>query len=770
MKSITAALIVILTINCSLGQIPTQWLRLYHVEGWENFNDVYETNDGGLIACGAIDNLPEAGTGKTLVIRMTANGDVVWRLSLEDFDSNSFLNSIIETDDGDFISVGQSYRSQRAIAYRISRDGQLIWRHEYDTRSFKGVIELKAGSFVICGGYDLNLIHINGDGRVIWQRNYSPGYRCLFYALRETDNGVVAGGSGSRSMGSSRFYAVKVNTRNGDPVWSRLYTEIDVNTYARSMCSTHDGGFIIVGFSGVQRELENGHWLKLNSQGEPVWFGIHQANSDVWLNNVVRFIDGGFAIVGLYHFDNGSFTHPIVIRLNSRGQEQWCSEYIFEEDERIGERGFSQFLSSISTRQNELVACGDAPSAQDDGRRDAILMKFETDVLTADYLSILPADTSIWALKDTSITFSVHPRGDRFNNITYEWSYQDSVVSRRDSCRIRFEETGDFPVVCRATANDWTVPVQWNAHIRDLMIIRQTPDTLDLNLRRGSSQTFTLDSVAAIQDNDPIQYLWTLADLTNQQSEEIGEDSSVTVDFLRSGNYAVTGEAYRGDASDAVTWRIAVRGAVLDFVPSSLDLTVRTDTTLHFEVFAFNPGSDSLSYSWYFGEDLIGLDSAADVIFGPEEGLFQVTAVVMDGMEGDTVVWNVRTITPDGIKDCRFKIADWGIEDVWPNPFNSAVTIRYQSAESGKSGDRLTIHDISGREVARLTGDPPFSSPPASKGGKESGIKQGKNSVTQSLSHSVTSTWDASNYPAGVYLIRLQSGSQVAVKKVVLMR
>jgi hypothetical protein len=325
-------------------------------------------------------------------------------------------------------------------------------------------------------------------------------------------------------------------------------------------------------------------------------------------------------------------------------------------------------------------------------------------------------------------------------------------------------------VQCLVADEDASASVRWHVTVSNLFIARHTPDTLELTLLRGSSQTFTLDSVAAIQDNDPIQYLWTLADLTNQQSQEIGEDSSVAVDFVRSGNYAVTGEAYRGDASDAVTWRIAVRGAVLDFVPPSLDLTIRTDTTVHFEVFAFNPGSDSLSYWWYFGENLIGLDSAAEVIFGPEEGVYQVSAVVMVGMEGDTVIWRVRTVAPDRIEDCRLKIEDWGIEEVWPNPFNSQITIRYQSAESAKSAVRLTIHEISGREVARLTGDPPFSSPPASKGGKESGIKQGKNSVTQSLSHSVTSTWDASNYPAGVYLIRLQSGSQVAVKKVVLMR
>jgi hypothetical protein len=393
-------------------------------------------------------------------------------------------------------------------------------------------------------------------------------------------------------------------------------------------------------------------------------------------------------------------------------------------------------------------------------------------------------------LSADSLLFDVEVVDLQNDSISYSWTLDDDLVSTDTCVVLSFVRISEHNLICRVADTTGSDSTRWHITVSDLFIARHTPDTLDLTLRRGASQTFTLDSVAAIQDNDPIQYLWTLTDLTNQQSNEIGEDSSVTVHFVRSGNYAVTGEAYRGDASDVVTWRVAVRGAVLDFIPPSLDLTVRTDTTLHFEVFAFNPGSDSLSYAWYYGEDLIGLDSAAEVIFGPEEGEYQIRAVVMDGAEGDTVVWRVRTVTPDGIEDCRLKIADWGIKEVWPNPFNSQITIRYQSAESVQSAVRLTIHDISGREVARLTGNPPFNSPPASKGGKEgnsaskggkegnsaskggkeSGIKQGGNSVTQSLSHSVTSTWDASTMPAGVYLIRLQFGSNVAVKKVVLMR
>jgi hypothetical protein len=69
------------------------------------------------------------------------------------------------------------------------------------------------------------------------------------------------------------------------------------------------------------------------------------------------------------------------------------------------------------------------------------------------------------------------------------------------------------------------------------------------------------------------------------------------------------------------------------------------------------------------------------------------------------------------------------IDYIWPNPFNSSTTITFSlSDQSAKSAVKLSIQDISGREVARfvrdatfdapIAGDPPFFSPPASRGEK----------------------------------------------------
>jgi len=94
-----------------------------------------------------------------------------------------------------------------------------------------------------------------------------------------------------------------------------------------------------------------------------------------------------------------------------------------------------------------------------------------------------------------------------------------------------------------------------------------------------------------------------------------------------------------------------------------------------------------------------------------------------------------------------------------PNPFNSMLTIWYETGSAARP-TRLTIHDITGREVFSAFTTPSVTggkitppTPPAIAGGD-----------------SQTLVWDASAVPAGVYFVRLQTGREAVTKKVVLMR
>jgi hypothetical protein len=91
-----------------------------------------------------------------------------------------------------------------------------------------------------------------------------------------------------------------------------------------------------------------------------------------------------------------------------------------------------------------------------------------------------------------------------------------------------------------------------------------------------------------------------------------------------------------------------------------------------------------------------------------------------------------------------------------PNPFNSTLTIRFQSVQSVKSV--VNIYDLSGREVFSAV------TAPSVTGNSSKAVTHGGMTAER------VTVWDASASPAGVYFVRLQSGTEILTKKVVLLR
>jgi len=98
-----------------------------------------------------------------------------------------------------------------------------------------------------------------------------------------------------------------------------------------------------------------------------------------------------------------------------------------------------------------------------------------------------------------------------------------------------------------------------------------------------------------------------------------------------------------------------------------------------------------------------------------------------------TGVENNQTRIPNG----------FALEQNYPNPFNPSTVIRYHL--SVISNVKLSIYDILGKEIAVLVA-----------GKQNTGTHQAQ--------------WNAENLPSGVYFYRLQAGSFVETKKLVLLR
>ena len=94
-------------------------------------------------------------------------------------------------------------------------------------------------------------------------------------------------------------------------------------------------------------------------------------------------------------------------------------------------------------------------------------------------------------------------------------------------------------------------------------------------------------------------------------------------------------------------------------------------------------------------------------------------------------------------KSNEIPITDFLLSKNYPNPFNPTTTISFSIPEFGLT--TITAYDITGRQLETLT-----------------------NEVLSVGNYSIN--WNASSYPSGVYLIRMESGDFTQTQKVVLVK
>jgi len=760
----TVLMLTTFSMNVALAQPGNEYICSYPNDA-TSLNDIYIDTQQFLVMCGykTLEDDNNQSHHAISIIKANENGEVEWS-SL--YPANPDINrhqeglTLIQTDDGGYVYGGKSIvkgsTSATFVVGKTNNAGEELWHDEYGMANTRltacwAVIELKAGDLLACGGSDQvpYLAMISQDGNLIWERYYRD-YQALawFASMRETEDGLVLA---VRERSWSRL--IKVD-ENGDVVWDRQFDE----GRGVSLSRFREGDIAMGGTTGDGAQNLKLMMARFNPDGN-LRFWQHYETVDGSGEAAAIAIDESYVIVGL---DRNNWA-GVIMHADRAGNLQW-----HREDRLNG--GLTAYHNVIG-QDNSLYVVGE-------GNYEGVLIKIALDRLAPQIISHHPDSLNISVLPSVEQEFDVEAVDAQDDSLYYYWRIDGDTVSTDTSISVSFADLhSEHRVECIVSDRVYADSIAWHVTVRDLFIAAYSPDTLFLFLRRGTTQTFSLDTVRAVE-GDVVQYQWTLIDLNNFEREETGTEASATIEFLRSGNYQMEGLAYRGESSDNVIWTIAVRSAILDFWPRSLRLSVPPDSSGEFGVIPFNPESDSLSYRWEVDGDSVGSDSTVGLRFAwngqAGRSTYAVSAIVMDGVEGDMVRWEVTVQDPNTTPPTPPSIeggevpATFGIVLVSPNPFNSTTTIRYKT-----SGDayptrqpvnayptrltvnayptRLTVHDLTGREVARLVDERAQQSPP-SRGGPYAVVFNG------------------GGLPAGVYLLRLEAGGSQAVRKIVLMR
>ncbi len=148
----------------------------------------------------------------------------------------------------------------------------------------------------------------------------------------------------------------------------------------------------------------------------------------------------------------------------------------------------------------------------------------------------------------------------------------------------------------------------------------------------------------------------------------------------------------------------------------------------------------------------LALDPVEGTLYWGEIGTPSVQRANRDGSQVETLPVTVShptgiLVTPSGAvgvsETGTERITTFSLSQNFPNPFNPTTTIQFSIVNTQLT--MLTVYDVLGREVAALVHE----------------VKQPGRYIVQ---------WDAGGMASGLYMYRLQAGSFVDVKKLILLK
>ena len=297
------------------------------VADWEHFGDMVETSDGGFALAGSTRDYGFFGLHDQFwVFRVDSMGNVLWNQIYGGL-GNDEPKSIIQTSDGGFAVAGSSNSFEGGPGVDISNamylakldpNGAMQWNHTYTlggekiSDSCSSVIETSDGGFALAG-YSQNftsypprapamfwLVKTNANGGMEWNQTYfSESFSSTAWSIKQTSDGgfALVGQTGLDSAGLHDFGLIKTD-EYGNVEWKRSYGG-SKNDLGRAFIGTTDGGFALAGttesFGAGGRDI----WLvKTDSYGNTEWNEPYGGSGDDLGVGLVENFDGSYTLAG----------------------------------------------------------------------------------------------------------------------------------------------------------------------------------------------------------------------------------------------------------------------------------------------------------------------------------------------------------------------------------------------------------------------------------------------------------------------------------------
>ncbi len=229
------------------GDIEYTWELDY--EGRPSFDEFISDGEGGYVAAGYHWVHQEA-RYDFLLLKVSTEGELEWLNVYDDRPRDQNCRAVTAVSEGGFMMVGNTRENNvgnEVNVIRTDEGGEVIWHEHYGTEMIDipaneggyDIIETDDGNFVIVGqtlaqpsdgtGFNVLLLKINLDGDLIWMEVINMGHHEKGRSIEKTmDSGfVISGYSVVEDEGTFPFL-LKTDD-NGNRVWFTLQEEVRVS-------------------------------------------------------------------------------------------------------------------------------------------------------------------------------------------------------------------------------------------------------------------------------------------------------------------------------------------------------------------------------------------------------------------------------------------------------------------------------------------------------------------------------------------------------------
>lgn len=309
-----------------------EWSRTFGGSYLDKGTSVLQTTDGGFMALGWTNSYG-AGDFDMWLIKTDELGYEEWNKTFGGPYSD-WGNSMIETDDGGYIIVGET-------------------------------------DIVGNGDFDVWVIKLDSAGNEIWSRTYGGIFPEWGHSIQRTDDGgfIIAAGSGGEEEHESDIWLIKID-RSGNEEWSNTFGG-DWFEWGLSAQQTSDGGYIVVGRTNSFGAGEDDAWLiKTDENGNHLWDKTFGGLHSDWASKVIESADGGYFLIGATISFGAGDSDAWLIKTDGLGNEEWS--------ETFGDVGFDWAISATLTKDGGIAMVGGTVSFDADNS-DAWLIKTDQD-------------------------------------------------------------------------------------------------------------------------------------------------------------------------------------------------------------------------------------------------------------------------------------------------------------------------------------------------------------------------------------------------------